>query len=114
MAKARIPNALDRRHVVERELGAAQALRIAEAYLEQGRTLEAVDFLRKAGAAERLAALRAEAIASGDAFLLRSVAGAAGEPVRREEWSALAEAAEAAGKQRHAEDARRQAQRGKE
>jgi hypothetical protein len=113
MAKSKLPNALERRHVVERELGAAQALRIAEAYLEEGRALEAVDFLRKAGAVEKLAALRQEAVANGDAFLLRNLAGAARQPVSREEWAALAEAASAAGKQRYAEDARRQAQRGK-
>jgi len=113
VAKSRIPNALERRHVVERELGAAQALRIAEAYLEEGRVLEAVDFLRKAGAVEKLAALRQDAVASGDAFLLRNLAGAARQPVSREEWVALAETASAAGKQRYAEEARRQAQRGK-
>jgi hypothetical protein len=92
----------------------AQALRIAEAYLEEGRELEAVDFLRKGGAAERLAELRRKAIASGDAFLLRSVASASGEPPAREEWLALAEAAAAAGKLRYAEEGRRQTQRGEE
>ena len=113
-AKSKLPNALERRHVLVRPLAPAQALRLADAYLAEGRTLEAVELLRKAGAAERLAALRQEAIGGGDYFLLRSVAAAAGEPVRRDEWLALASAAEAAGKQRYADDARRQAQRGKE
>ena len=114
MATSRIPNPLERRHLVERELPPAQALRLAEAYLEEGRTLEALEFLRKAGASEKLGALRREAIAAGDAFLLRSVATAAAEPATRDEWVALAVAAEAAGKLRYADEARRQAQRRKE
>ena len=114
MAKSRLPNALDRRHVVERELAPAQALVFAEAYLEEGRTLEALDFLRKAGASERLAELRREAIATGDAFLFRSVAASSGQAPTREEWSALADAAAASGRRFYTEQARRQAQRGKE
>jgi hypothetical protein len=112
--KSRIPDALERRHLVERELAPAAALRIAEEYLEQGRELEAVDFLRKAGAEERLAELRSGAIARGDLFLLRSVAAASGAPPTRDEWLALAENASAAGRQRYADEGRRQAQRGKE
>lgn len=115
MARSRIPRPLERRHLVERELPPAQALAIAEAYLEEGRRLESVDFLRKAedpARGERLAALRAEAVAEGDVFLLRAVAGALGEEPDGEEWNALAEAAEAAGKQRYAVEARRQADRG--
>jgi hypothetical protein len=114
VAKSPIPDALERRHLVEREIPAPQALRIAEAYLAEGRTLEAVDFLRKAGASERLAELRREAVAGGDAFLLRSVAAASGEPPTREEWVALAEGAQAAGRQRYADEGRRQALRRKE
>ena len=114
MAKSKIPDPLERRHMVERELPPAQSLRLAEAYLAEGRALEATDFLRKAGATDRLAALRAEAVAAGDSFLLRIVATALGEPPDRETWSRLAEAADAAGKQRHAADARRQAARGEE
>lgn len=114
MAKSQLPNALDRRHLVVREIAPAQALRVAEVYLAEGRTLEALDFLRKAGATERLAELRREAIATGDAFLLRSVASVSGAPTTRDEWAALADAAAAAGKQLYAEQARRQAQSGKE
>jgi len=114
VAKSRIPDALERRHMVERELAPAQALRIAEDYLAEGREIEAVDFLRKAGAAEKLAELRREAIARGDAFLLRSVAVASGSPPTRDEWQALSQAAASAGKQRYADEGRRQAQREKE
>lgn len=112
MAKSKIPNPLVRRHLLERELPPAQALRLAEAYLAQGRSLEAVDFLRKAGARDKLAALRDEAVAAGDSFLLRMVSTALGEAPDREIWNRLAEAAETAGKQRQAADARRQAARG--
>jgi hypothetical protein len=114
MAKSKIPDPLQRRHLVERELPPAQSQKLAEAYLEEGRALEAVDFLRKAGARERLAALRAEAVAAGDAFLLRVVANAQGEPPDRATWLALAERADAAGRERNAADARRQAARGEE
>ena len=113
MAQFRLPNPLERRHLVERPIPPAQALRVAEAYLEEGRAVEALDFLRKAGARDRLAELRREAIEGGDAFLLRGVAAASGEPATREEWLALAEAASAAGKLRYADEARRQSQREK-
>ena len=112
MARSPIPDPLARRHLVERELGRDQALRIAEAYLEQGRGVEAVEFLGKAGAAERLDALRREAVEAGDAFLLRSVAAASGRRASSTEWRQLEAAANAAGKLRYAADARRQAERG--
>lgn len=112
MAKTRIPDPLARRHLVERTMAPAQALRIAEAYLAEGRSVEAVDFLHKAEAADRIQALRREALESGDAFLLRAVAATTGEAARPEEWQQLAEAAAAAGKQAYAAEARRQAERG--
>ena len=112
MAKAKIPGPLERRHVVQRGLDPAHALRIAEVYLSQGRALEAIDFLRKADAADRLAELRREAVVAGDAFLLRAVATAIGATPARDEWRELAEAATAAGKDAYAAEARRQAERG--
>jgi hypothetical protein len=114
VAKSQIPNALDRRHLVEKKVAPAQALRIADAYLAEGRTLEAVDFLRLADAADKLALLRREAIAAGDAFLYRSIAASSGVAPTREEWAALAEAAAAAGRAVYAEQALRQARRTKE
>jgi hypothetical protein len=114
VAKSQLPNALDRRHLVEKKVAPAQALRIAEAYLAEGRTLEAVDFLRLADAAEKLAELRRDAIAAGDVFLFRSIAASAGVVPTREEWAALAEAAAAAGRGFYAEQALRQARREKE
>ena len=97
MAKSKIPDPLKRRHLIERELTPAQSLKLADAYLEQGRSLEAIDFLRKAGAHDRLAALRAEALAAGDAFQPRVVATALGENIDRVTWLALAERADAVG-----------------
>jgi len=114
MASSRIPDPLKRRHVIESDQSPAQALALAEAYLEEGRSLEAVIFLSKAEASDRLAELRREAVETGDAFLLRSVVGAQGEHATSAEWSALALAAEAAGKERYATDARRQAARGEQ
>jgi hypothetical protein len=114
VARSKLPDPLARRHLVERELPAAQALEIATAYLAEGRRVEAVDFLRKAAAHDRLVALRAEAIAHGDAFLLRQVAGAMSQPIARDEWQSLHRAAEATGRERYAAEARRHFERGEE
>lgn len=111
MARNRIPDPLKRRHLVERNQAPDQALAIGEAYLAEGRVFEALDFLRKAQAGERLAELRARAVSEGDAFLLRAVARADGTPPTHAEWSELGTAAAAAGKERYAADARRQAER---
>lgn len=112
MARSVIPDPLRRRHLVEGKLDPARALAIAEAYLEEDRGVEAVDFLRKAGAGEKLDALRRRAVEAGDAFLLRAVARAQARAPSRDEWLALARAAAAAGKTRYAEEATRQADRG--
>jgi len=112
VGKSKRPGPIERRHLVERELGEAQALRYAEAYLAEEREIDALAFLVKAGATERIEALRDRAIESGDAFLLRAVAAATGAPPKRNEWSALAESAARAGKERYAAEASRQAERG--
>ena len=112
MARSVIPNALDRRHLIEKNLSQAQALQIAEAYLAEGRSVEAIDFLAKAEAREQLTELRAAAVESGDVFLLRLAARALDEPPTRAEWSAVGDAAAAAGRDRYAADARRQSDHG--
>ena len=114
MAKVKLPDPLERRHLVERELDAAKALRLAEAYLEAGRRIEAIDFLRKAEDSEQLESLRECALEEGDVFLLRAVAAATGVAPRRPEWQRIAETAEAAGKERFAAEARRQAEVGED
>ena len=107
MAKSVLPDPLARRHLIERELAPEQSLRTAEAYLAEGRTWDAIAFLAKAGASDRLRALRDEAIAAGDAFLVRELARSLREDVSTEQWLAVAGAAEAAGKTRYAAQARR-------
>jgi hypothetical protein len=114
VARGKLPDPLERRHWVERGLPEAQAQRVADAYLAEGRSLEALDFLASAGAEEALAGVRRDAIEAGDSFLLRAAVSASGHAATREEWLELAGAAEAAGKLRYAEDARRQAERGEE
>lgn len=111
MAKTKLPSALERRHLIEKDLGAAQALRLAEAYLAQERVAEALVFLRKAGAEDRLREIGEQAMRAGDVFLMRQVAGLTGEPPSAEQWAAAATAAEERGKTRYAADAARQATR---
>jgi hypothetical protein len=109
VAKAKIPDPLERRHLLERALEPARALAIADAYLAEGRSLEAVPFLAAARAAERLEALAAEAVEAGDAFLLETLARELGSPPGPERWRALAERARAAGLLAYAESAERHA-----
>lgn len=111
MAKKHLPDPLRRRHLVEQELDPARALQIAEAYLEDGRSLEAVAFLLKAEARERLIELRDQAVGEGDAFLLREISVALAEEFDAETWEALADAARAAGKDRYSVEADRQVAR---
>jgi hypothetical protein len=70
-----------------------------------------VAFLAKAEAGERLAALREQAVSDGDPFLLREIATAVGEELDAATWRRTAEAARAAGKDRYASEAGRQAAR---
>lgn len=112
MAKSKLPGPIERRHLVERDLSTAQALRYAEAYLEAGRDQDAIEFLVKAEAEEQLEAMRRRSIETGDAFLLRTLSAATGVPPDHEQWRKLAEAATAAGKERYAAEAQRRAGRG--
>ena len=109
MAKSLIPDPLTRRHLLEKDLDEAHAMKIAEAYLAEGRVDEAIDFLSKAGATDRLEALSSDAIASGDAFLVQSVVRLTGVAVGSEAWLRCAEKADELGKARYADVARRQA-----
>jgi hypothetical protein len=109
MAKAAIPDPLKRRHLIEQELSEAQCLAIVDAYAAEGRAVESVQFLAKAGAEERLLELAEEAIRGGDTFLLKHVCEALGREFSAERWGELATHAEASGRIRYAETARRQA-----
>jgi len=112
VGKSKLPRPIERRHLIERDLSAAQALRYAEAYLAEGLDLDAIAFLVKAEATEQLDALRGRSIEAGDGFLLRAVASETGVPPKPEEWKALAEGAKRAGKDRYVAEALRQAERG--
>jgi hypothetical protein len=114
MAKSKIPGPLERRHLIERELSNAQALAVAEAYLEDERVLEAVDFLAKADAQDRLDEVAQSAVASGDLFLLQAVHRARGDEPSPEELEQLGAAAESAGRESYAASARRLARRGRD
>ena len=111
MAKSEIPGPLERRHLVEKDLDENTASKIAAAYLEDGRRNEAIDFLAKAKDSAGLKALAEEAIRLGDPFLLLSVTRVIGDEPDRATWNRCAEAAEAAGKDRDATTARRNAAR---
>ena len=111
MAKRTIPDPLERRHLLEKPLEPARALSIADAYLAEARALEAVAFLRKAGAQDRLEEMVQLALRDGDAFLMRELAQALGRELDAGLWHRLAETAAAAGKDRYAAEARRQAER---
>ena len=111
MAKDKLPDALSRRHLIEKELSAAQALKLAEAYLAEERVVEALVFLNKAGAEDRLRALAEQAKLDGDVFLMRQVATWLGQAPSAEDWRAAEAAARARGKLRYAADAERQAGR---
>jgi len=111
MAKKKYPDSLRRRLLIEQELDPARALQIAEAYLEEDRGMEAVAFLVKANARERLVALQERAVGEGDPFLLREVSTALGQEADAATWRALAEAARAGGKDLYAAEANRQAAR---
>lgn len=109
MARSPIPDALQRRHLVEGSLDPARARAIAEAYRAEGRAVEALAFLRLADDQEGLAQVRDEALAAGDVFLLREAAAALGEEIPASTWWKLAEAAAAHGKEHYATEARRMA-----
>jgi hypothetical protein len=111
MARSKLPNALERRDWIEATLASERALEVAELYLAEGRSTEAVVFLGKAQAREQLAALRQEALTLGDGFLLRESCRALGEEPTLEHWRVLLEAARAAGKNGYADEAQRQIDR---
>lgn len=107
MAKTKIPDPLARRHYLESDTAADQAQKLAAAYLEAGREIEAIEFLSRAEDHEALAGLQAAAIERGDVFLMKSASAGLGQDPPRERWLALAEVAENAGRTLDAEAARR-------
>lgn len=107
----KIPDPLKRRHLLESPPEGAKALAIAEAYLEEDRRLEALLFLKHAGATDRIEAILEEGIAEGDVFLVRESALLLDREMDGREWRRVAEAASAHGRDAYAADAIRQAER---
>jgi hypothetical protein len=107
MSTIKLPDPLARRHLMEGGLDPEKARAYADAYLEAGREVEAVDFLEMADAKEALAALQDTAVARGDVFLMRAASRALGDEPTSAIWTQLVEAAKAAGRLRDAETAQR-------
>jgi hypothetical protein len=112
VATSKIPDSLARRLLIEKEMDASASLAIAEAYLEDGRVSESLDFLVKADAQERIDQLFEEAIEAGDAFAVQVIARTTDREPDANCWERVARAAEAAGKERYAATALRQIGRG--
>ncbi|MDJ0789610.1 MAG: hypothetical protein QNK05_22680 [Myxococcota bacterium] len=106
----RLPDPLNRRHLLEKDLPEAKALAVAEGYLAEGRLVESLAFLSKAGATEKLRELRDQAVQEGDVFLLRETSLALEVGIDGETWKRTAQAAEAKGLALYAEEARRQSE----
>lgn len=107
MADLELPDPLARRHLMEGGLDPQKALAYGEAYLAEGREVEAIDFFAMADAKEPLAALQALAVERGDVFLMRAACDALDDEPSSATWVRLAEAATAAGRVRDAEAAQR-------
>jgi len=109
----KLPDPLSRRHLLDRALEPAKALALAKRYLEDGREVEAIDFLAVARAGsneearEALVSLRDEALERGDVFLMRVSSRALDEEPSQRTWQALADAASRAGRSKDAETAQR-------
>lgn len=107
MSKIKLPDALARRHLLEGNLDAKKARAIADAYLEEDREIEAIDFLARADAPDVLARLQKAALDRGDVFLMKAASAALGDEPASQTWRDLASAATAKGRLRDAEAAAR-------
>ncbi|MEE3326095.1 MAG: hypothetical protein VX252_02035 [Myxococcota bacterium] len=94
---------------MEQQSDERQSVALADAYLSEGRVQEALFFLAKAEASDRLQELADQATADGDAFLLKQIGDLLKQDYDAAKWLSLAEAAEAGGKLLYAEVARRHA-----
>jgi len=113
LAQIKLPDPLSRRHLLEGGLDSTKAMAYARAYLEDGRDIEAVDFLSAADpesneeAREALQSLQGTAIECGDAFLMRAASAALAEEPSAGTWRTLAEAAARAERAQDVETAER-------
>jgi hypothetical protein len=107
LATVKLPDPLSRRHLLEGALDSAKAKALAEAYLEVGRELDAIEFLARAGDRESLVALQETAIERGDVFLMKAACRGLGEDAHADRWQALARIASERGRHHDAEAALR-------
>lgn len=107
MAKTKIPDPLARRHLLEGDTDKKQAAALAIAYLEAGREVEALDFLLRAEDTSAIGDLQETATERGDFFLMKAASAALKEDPTQTQWLELGAAAEAKGRLRDAESARR-------
>jgi hypothetical protein len=107
VARSKLPDPLEKRHLLEGDLDPARARALGETCLEAGREIDAVAFLAVAGVHDALRSLQEQALARGDVFLMRAASSALGEEPVSETWRSLAETASAAGRDADAETARR-------
>jgi len=107
LATTKLPDPLSRRYLLEREIDPSKARALAEAYLESGREIEAIEFFARAHAEEPLRALQASAVERGDVFLMKMASQALDDEPGAATWRALQEAATRAGRDRDAEMASR-------
>jgi len=120
LANMKLPDPLSRRHLLDGGLESAKALSLAQAYIEDDREVEAIDFLAAADpnsnseAREVLHKLQGAALERGDVFLMRMASTALDEEPSAETWHALAEAASRAGRSQDVETAERLATVGAE
>lgn len=107
MARTKLPDPLSRRHLLEGEVDPRKAAEWAALYLEEGREVEAIEFLARAQDREALVELQAKAVARGDVFLMKAASAGLGEEPTGDRWNELAQAARARGRHRDAESALR-------
>lgn len=106
-AKTRIPDPLSRRHLLEGSIDPTKARALAEAYLEAGREIDAIEFFARAGERDALVALQETAVERGDVFLMKAASRGLDEEPSSERWQALAKAAAQKGRKHDAESALR-------
>ncbi|MGQ9921676.1 MAG: hypothetical protein ACUVRZ_10160 [Desulfobacca sp.] len=98
MAKSKLPGFLKKKKLLDDpQLPASSCRTYGDLYAAAGLLADALDFYLKGNDAEGLARLEAQAVASGDAFLLERLLQAQGREAP-ELWQQVAAAAAAAGK----------------
>ena len=102
-----LPDPLERRQVLyDPEADPAELIEFGRAYEQAGRFGDALQFYIEAADRPGLERVKARALETADAFLLKGVARAVPELAGEEDWKALAARAEELGKELYAGQAR--------